>query len=78
MQLGAYGVQALSYGVALDGAAIYAHDFYDVSRGIAFPGLSRTATSSYGGDDAVVDLGLSRPWSYNSWQIRYRAAITRR
>jgi len=76
VQVGAYGAQALGYGVALDGAAIYSHDFYDVSRGIVLPGLSRTATSSYGGDDAVVDLGLSRPIAYNSWQITPRVGFT--
>jgi len=51
VQLGAYGARALGYGAALDGAVIYAHDFYDVSRGIVLPGLNRAATSSHGGDD---------------------------
>ncbi len=77
VQLGAYGAQALGYGVALDGAAIYAHDFYDVSRGIVVPGLlSRSASSSYGGDDAVVDLGLSKPLFYNAWLITPRVGFT--
>jgi outer membrane autotransporter protein len=74
VQLGAYGAQALDYGAAVDGAVIYAHDFYNVSRGLV--GLGRTATSSYGGDDAVVDLGISRPAQYDGWQITPRAGFS--
>jgi subtilase-type serine protease len=75
VQLGAYGVRGLDYGGLLDGAVIYAHDFYNVSRGIVLPGTSRTATSSYGGDDAVVDLGISRPLVEDSWQIIPRVGL---
>ena len=63
-----------AWGFTLDGAFIYAHDFYDVSRGLVSVG--RAATSSYGGDDAVVDLGLRRPFAYNGWQVTPRAGFT--
>jgi subtilase-type serine protease len=75
VQLGAYGVQGLGYGGLLDGAVVYAHDFYNVSRGIVLPGTSRTATSSYGGDDAIVDFGVSRPFTEDSWQIIPRVGL---
>ncbi len=76
VQLGAYGAQALDYGAALDGAVVYAHDFYNVSRGIVLPGLSRAATSHFDGDDAVVDLGISRAFQYEAWKITPRIGFS--
>jgi fibronectin-binding autotransporter adhesin len=74
-ELGAYGAQRLDYGATLDGAAIYAHNDYDVTRNFVIPGISRTAQSSHSGEDAVVDVGISRPWLYNGWQITPRAGL---
>jgi subtilase-type serine protease len=76
VQLGAYGAQAIDYGATVDGAIIYAHDFYNVSRSIVLPGVSRTATSSPRGDDAVIDLGLGRPLSLGDLLITPRAGFT--
>jgi autotransporter-associated beta strand protein len=76
VQLGAYGATSLGYGLALDGAVIYAHDYYDVTRGIVLPGTSRVATSSHGGNDAVVDIGISRPYIVDNWQITPRAGLS--
>ena len=75
-QFGAYGVQALSGGVALDGAAIYSHDNYDVSRGIVLPGANRVATSSHSGNDEVVDIGISRPTLLGGWQVTPRFGMS--
>ena len=76
VQLGVYGAQAFNYGIAADGAMIYAHDFYDVSRGIVLPGTSRTASSNHGGDDVVLDFGVSRPMQHEGWQITPRAGLS--
>jgi subtilase-type serine protease len=76
VQFGAYAAQALDYGATIDGAFIYAHDFYNVSRGIVLPGVTRTATSNPGGDDAVVDLGLGRAFAVSDWQVTPRAGFT--
>jgi len=75
VQLGAYGAHALGRGFAVDGAGILAHDFYDVSRGIVLPGPPRAATSSHGGNDVVADVGLSRPFLADEWQVTPRAGI---
>lgn len=76
VQFGVYGAQALDYGAAMDGALAYAHDFYDVTRGIVLPGTSRTATSSHGGNDVALDIGLSRPIAVDSWQITPRVGLS--
>jgi len=76
VQFGVYGAQALDYGAAMDGALSYAHNFYDVTRGIVLPGTSRTATSSHGGNDVVLDVGLSRPVPIDSWQITPRVGLS--
>jgi outer membrane autotransporter protein len=68
VQFGVYGAQMYNYGLA--------HDFYDVNRGIVLPGLSRTASSSYGGDDVALDVGVSRPWQYDAWQITPRVGLS--
>ncbi|HVH78908.1 MAG TPA: autotransporter domain-containing protein, partial [Stellaceae bacterium] len=52
-EVGAYGAQALGSGFAFDGAGVFAHDYYDVSRGILFGGTRRNATSNHGGNDEV-------------------------
>lgn len=74
VQLGAYGAQTLAYGATADGAIAYAHDFYRVSRGIV--GLGRAASSSHGGDDAVIDVGISRKLQLEGWQIVPRAGLS--
>src|SRR6185437_1545683 len=68
-QGGIYGAKAFDVGIVLDGAAIYSHDIYDVTRGIVLPGASRTATSTHGGDDAVLEVGLSRTLFYNDLRV---------
>lgn len=76
VQFGAYGGQALGNGFVADGAALYAHDWYDVTRGIFLPGTSRVASSSHGGNDEAVDLGLSRAFAYDDWRIAPRAGLS--
>ena len=76
VQLGAYGAQAVGDGFVVDGAGIYSHDFYDVTRGIYLPGTSRVATSSHGGDDEVLDVGLSHPYNAAGWQVTPRAGLS--
>lgn len=76
IQFGAYGAQAIGEGFVADGAAIFSHDFYDVSRGIVLPGTSRVATSSHGGNDAVLDVGLSHPYIAAGWQVTPRAGLS--
>jgi outer membrane autotransporter protein len=76
VQFGVYGAQTFDHGIAADGAMIYAHDFYDVSRDIVLPGASRTASSSHGGDDAALDVGVSRPLRYEAWQITPRVGLS--
>lgn len=76
VQLGAYGAHALGLGLSLDGAGILAHDFYDVSRSIVLPGTPRAATSSHGGNDAALDVGLSRPYLADEWQVTPRAGLS--
>jgi autotransporter-associated beta strand protein len=76
VQLGVYGAHALSWGFALEGAAAYAHDYYDVDRGIYLPGTSRVASSSHGGNDAAVDIGLSRPYLASGWQVTPRIGLS--
>ncbi len=76
VQFGVYGAQALDYGAAMDGALAYAHDFYDVTRGIVLPGTGRTATSSHGGNDVALDVGLSRPIPVDNWQITPRVGLS--
>ncbi|HEV2336743.1 MAG TPA: autotransporter domain-containing protein, partial [Stellaceae bacterium] len=75
VQLGAYGAHALGRGFAIDGAGILAHDFYDVSRSIVLPGAPRAATSSHGGNDVVADVGFSRPFLADDWQVMPRAGL---
>jgi outer membrane autotransporter protein len=75
-ELGAYGAQALGSGFALDGAAIYAHDYYDVSRGIFLPGTNRVATSNHGGNDGVVDVGISHPYIAGGWEVTPRIGLS--
>jgi outer membrane autotransporter protein len=60
----------------MDGALAYAHDFYDVTRGIALPGTSRTATSNHGGNDVALDVGFSRPLPVDNWQITPRVGLS--
>jgi outer membrane autotransporter protein len=76
VQLGAYGAHALGLGFSLDGAGILAHDFYGVSRSIVLPGMPRAATSSHGGNDAALDVGLSRPYLASEWQVTPRAGLS--
>jgi outer membrane autotransporter protein len=76
VQFGVYGAQALGSGFALDGAGAYAHDYYDVTRGIFLPGTSRSATSSHGGNDEVLDVGLSRPFAAEGWQVTPRVGLS--
>lgn len=76
VQLGVYGAQAIGDGFVVDGAGIYSHDFYDVTRGIYLPGTSRVATSSHGGDDEVLDVGLSHPYNAAGWQVTPRAGLS--
>jgi len=75
-QGGVYGAREFDLGLVLDGAAVYAHDIYDVSRGIVLPGISRTATSTHGGDDGVVALGLGRTFFYNDLRVLPRAEVS--
>jgi fibronectin-binding autotransporter adhesin len=74
VQFGVYGAQAYDYGLMADGALVYAHDFYDVSRGLV--GLGRTATSSHGGNDAALDVGVSRPMQVDAWRITPRVGLS--
>jgi len=74
VELGVYGAQAYNYGLVADGALEYAHDYYDVTRGIV--GLGRTASSSHGGDDAVIDVGISRPMQYDAWTVTPRVGLS--
>jgi fibronectin-binding autotransporter adhesin len=78
VSVGAYAAQTLAYGTVLDGAVIYSHDFYNVTRGIVLPGLTpgRVATSNHNGNDAVVDVGFSRPWLVNEWWITPRVGLS--
>ncbi|MFZ2008172.1 MAG: autotransporter domain-containing protein, partial [Stellaceae bacterium] len=76
VQLGAYGATAIGDGLVVDGAAIYSHDFYDVTRGIFLPGTNRVATSSHGGDDEVLDIGLSHPYIAGGWEVTPRAGFS--
>jgi uncharacterized protein with beta-barrel porin domain len=62
VEFGAYGARKLGSGFALDGAAVYSHDYYDVSRSIYLPGFNRAATSNHDGNDAVADIGISHPY----------------
>ncbi len=76
VQLGGYGAHALGLGFILDGAGILAHDFYDVSRSIVLPGPPHTATSSHGGNDAALDVGVGRPFLADDWQMTPRAGLS--
>src|SRR5262249_22206894 len=76
VQFGVYGAQALDGGFALDAAGIYAHNSYDVTRGIFLPGLNRTAKSSHGGNDGVADVGVSRPFVFDGWRLTPRAGLS--
>jgi fibronectin-binding autotransporter adhesin len=76
VQLGAYGATAIGDGLVVDGAAIYSHDFYDVTRGIFLPGTNRVATSSHGGNDGVLDIGLSHPYIAGGWEVTPRAGFS--
>jgi uncharacterized protein with beta-barrel porin domain len=48
----------------------------DVTRGIVLPGASRTATSSHGGNDVALDIGVSRPMPVDEWQITPRVGLS--
>jgi autotransporter-associated beta strand protein len=75
-QGGIYGAKELDNGVVVDGAAIYAHDSYDVTRGIVLPGASRNAASSHGGDDGVAELGVGRTFFYDDLRVLPRAELS--
>ncbi|HEY1797739.1 MAG TPA: autotransporter domain-containing protein [Stellaceae bacterium] len=75
-QGGIYGAKLFDNGLVLDGTAIYAHDIYDVSRGIVLPGVSRSASSSHGGDDEVAELGVGRTFFYNDFRVLPRAEFS--
>jgi outer membrane autotransporter protein len=75
-QGGIYGAKELDNGLVVDGAAIYAHDIYDISRGIVLPGVSRTAASSHGGDDEVAELGVGRTFFYEDFRVLPRAELS--
>lgn len=76
VQVGVYGAKRLGGGIAFDGAAIYAHDYYNVTRGIVLPGAGRVATSSHGGNDGVLDIGVSRPYFAGGWQFTPRLGLS--
>ena len=76
VELGAYGAQKLGSGFALDGAAIYSHDYYDVSRGIYLPGFNRVANSNHDGNDAVADIGISHPYIAGGWEVTPRLGLS--
>jgi len=75
-QGGVYGAKEFDLGLVLDGAAIYAHDIYDVSRGIVLPGVSRSTSSSHGGNDGVLELGLGRTFFYNDLRVLPRVELS--
>ncbi len=75
-QGGIYGAREFDFGLVLDGSAIYAHDIYDVSRGIVLPGVSRSASSTHGGDDGVLEIGLGRTFFYNDLRVLPRAELS--
>lgn len=75
-QGGLYGAKEFDNGLVVDGEAIYAHDIYDITRGIVLPGISRTASSSHGGDDEVAALGLSRTFFYQDFRVLPRAELS--
>jgi autotransporter-associated beta strand protein len=76
VEFGAYGAQKLGSGFALDGAVIYSHDYYDVSRGIYLPGFNRTASSNHDGNDAVADIGISHPYIAGGWEVTPRFGLS--
>src|SRR5581483_353705 len=49
---------------------------YDVTRGIVLPGVSRTAASNHGGDDAVAALGVGRTFFYQDLRVLPRAEVS--
>jgi outer membrane autotransporter protein len=75
-QGGIYGAKEFDLGLVLDGSAIYAHDIYDVSRGIVLPGVSRGTSSSHGGNDGVLEIGLGRTFFYNDVRVLPRAELS--
>jgi autotransporter-associated beta strand protein len=75
-QGGLYGARELDNGLVFDGTAIYAHDIYDVSRGIVLPGVSRSASSTHGGDDEVGELGVGRTFFYDDLRVLPRAEVS--
>lgn len=68
-QIGVYGAQVLGWGFTADGAALYSHDHYDVSRGIVLPGTSRVAASKHSGDDIGLEVGIGHPYTAGGMQI---------
>jgi fibronectin-binding autotransporter adhesin len=76
VELGIYGAQKLGSGFALDGAAVYSHDYYDVSRGSYLPGFNRVATSNHDGNDEVADIGISHPYIAGGWEVTPRFGLS--
>ena len=73
-QGGIYGAcEPPDNGLVVDGAMIYAHDIYDITRGIVLPGISRTASSNHGGEDEVAALGVGRTFFYQDLRVLPRA-----
>ena len=75
-ELGAYGATALGSGFELDGAGVFSHDYYDVSRGVLFAGTRRSASSSHTGNDGVFDIGISWPYIAGGWEVTPRLGLS--
>lgn len=75
-ELGAYGATALGSGFELDGAGVFSHDYYDVSRGVLFAGTRRSASSSHTGNDGVFDAGISWPYIAGGWDVTPRLGLS--
>ena len=59
-------------------AGIFAHDYYDVTLAASCCPVRAAPrqTSSHSGNDAALDVGISRPYIAGGWQVTPRLGLS--